>query len=590
MNAVNDPGYSAYVSTGLSQGLVLSGLLLDLESSNYSGGGSWADSSLNSNVATLSNGTGCNVNSYAFLNGLTNFTVPSVGNLSTFTVSAWYNQLDNSESYTGIIDSGYYFNEGTGIQNYFLGNGSLANQYAGGYATTNLGNQYSGNVPLNFYTWNNITTTFNGSDIKTYINNNLIETMTQVPDVTLVSADYLFIGGGNPSLASRRVTGLLGEALIYDRPLSSNEVSRNYAATLGQYPQNQLGISIDTNTSSLTVVYNSQPRPDILYWGDRTINSASNGIFTRVYADASRKIATLMTTANNLANITITGDSSNVLNTLIFNQNTPNDTLYIDQFNGISSLVIPNTTLYVRFNTVTNINSSVYTSFPPTVNNIEFINNNFTSVPLLSTTITNYLYFDNNPLTDFTNVLPTLPSIYILNAGLTSVPVLPSSILTLGLDSNALTDFTNIQPTLTTFRIKGCSLTSVPVLPSTILTLYMDNNALTDFTNIQPTLTTLGINNCGLTSAPVLPSSVINIDALTNPMSDLTNFSSPYYVALNLRSIDITQANAEAFATNLPTAFYYNNQIAIRTTLSPPLDFTTQPFIDASTRGWNIGD
>ena len=215
--AVNDPGYSLYRSTPVVYTPTTNGLLLYLDSTTYSGGSNWPDSSSNGRNATLVGATGQTINGYAFFDGSSYFTASNGAFLSTFTLSLWYQPFSVRENGAGLLVTS---SSPGNFQFYSDTNGSyqLYGQLTDGNIIT------SSSFPLS-NTWNNITITNNGTNLVTYLNNSNIGTVTP---------GYPLSNGGNPSTfllgggAGNPINGLIAQALIYDRALTSNEINRIY--------------------------------------------------------------------------------------------------------------------------------------------------------------------------------------------------------------------------------------------------------------------------------------------------------------------------------------------------------------------------
>ena len=220
--AVNDPGYS--VGTSASPEIIKSGLLLELESSNYSGG-TWNDSSGNGNNATVGSGTGQTQGGFVYFDGSTYFTAPNLGTLSNFTLSLWYRPLViPATNVLPIFGENY-----THPRNFMFGyqNG---NYYADAKDSMGTNIFDTGSINIQNNVWNNMVITCDGTQVIVYLNN-IAAISVGVTGTFVTSGGYIYIGGGNNA-----IEGLIGQALIYNRALTAEEVANNYNATSPTYP------------------------------------------------------------------------------------------------------------------------------------------------------------------------------------------------------------------------------------------------------------------------------------------------------------------------------------------------------------------
>ena len=229
-------------SNPTSSSIIQSGLLVDLESANYMGGATWLDSSPNNNNATLAAGAGILSNGYVYFNGATNFTLANLGFLPNWTLSIWYKppstftstvlvfgeEYNNNQNYSIVMDDGKYL-------------GCIANSTPFNGSNTILPSSnwndyivaYEGpSTTLNEGIWNNFVVTYDGTTMKNYLNKTVIGT-SNLSVTPISSGQPICVGGGD--VFGNYITGLFGEALIYNRALSANEVTSNYNATSNYY-------------------------------------------------------------------------------------------------------------------------------------------------------------------------------------------------------------------------------------------------------------------------------------------------------------------------------------------------------------------
>ena len=90
-------------------------------------------------------------------------------------------------------------------------------------------------------TWYHATGTFNGTDLKAYINGELKKTTTIASTLIETSTYNLNIGKGPfvPEVNNRRFKGKIDEVRIWNRSLSSDEVYQQYISNLNKFNQSQ---------------------------------------------------------------------------------------------------------------------------------------------------------------------------------------------------------------------------------------------------------------------------------------------------------------------------------------------------------------
>ena len=221
-------------------GLVKEGLVLQLDAGifNTVTGTTWYDLSGNSNNGTLTNGPTFNsgnggsivfdgVNDGILLAG------SSTLSLNTMAISSWNYS-------TNYQQSGFMFEKTT--------NGSVNTQYSlfynsgnntiyyrtYGLSTTDLTVNTSTAGVVNSQ-WNNVVATFDGTNKRIYVNgvlkatsSNLTGTVTQ----NSTGTSYIGIFG---SFAGYPFNGKISNTTIYNRALSSTEITQNYNALKGRY-------------------------------------------------------------------------------------------------------------------------------------------------------------------------------------------------------------------------------------------------------------------------------------------------------------------------------------------------------------------
>jgi hypothetical protein len=229
-------GYDQFrVATYLSRKWGLSlptapSLLLFLQGSQaiVAGTPSWPDQSPHEvSGITLENGTAAldETNIAVSLDGSSDWVIPNLGSHNAFTVNVWYKDLGTSgETESPCILAEEY---DTNPINYAIlrGQGITTGMWACGFFLDNtwyLGPEFA----LTPSTWMNIQFTWDGSDVKTYINGSLLGTVNH--------SGATASSGGLPIRLGRRwdnpeyMTGLLGEVRIYSKALTDAEVLADY--------------------------------------------------------------------------------------------------------------------------------------------------------------------------------------------------------------------------------------------------------------------------------------------------------------------------------------------------------------------------
>jgi Concanavalin A-like lectin/glucanases superfamily/Fibronectin type III domain len=228
VQAVNDPGYSLKVFTpNFSPGSVIQdGLLVWLSAPEYAGSGTWFDKTSNNFDATLENGTiAKNMDGNGIvLDGSTNYEFPFIGSHSTFTMSVWFKRTGNSDSGAAIVTQNFTSDT---INMVIVGNelGFGDTEFAGGFYNNAWYIGAPQIFPLN--EWVNMVITWDGTFINTYINDVFVNAALPFASSGSINANTYRIGRrwDLPSY----VRGEIGEVLIYNRALTSGEISSNYS-------------------------------------------------------------------------------------------------------------------------------------------------------------------------------------------------------------------------------------------------------------------------------------------------------------------------------------------------------------------------
>lgn len=214
--------------------LVQQGLILNLDAGNpysYAGAGTtWYDTSLNNYTGTLTNGpVYSNTNGGIIVFDGSNDFVDLTG--ATFSISG-----NASRSMFAWVKTTYNGNQG------FIATGTPANSQA--FILVKYGS-YVGVMGYNndFYpssgkaiadgVWHYVGATFDGTNIRTYVDGVLDNTSGTFTYSTTGQNNY--VGRSNHAGNENFINGSMGNAQIYNRTLSAAEVLQNYNATKGRF-------------------------------------------------------------------------------------------------------------------------------------------------------------------------------------------------------------------------------------------------------------------------------------------------------------------------------------------------------------------
>lgn len=167
------------------------------------------------------------------LDGSSNWIIPNLGSHNAFTVNVWYKDLgtDAGTESPCILSEEY----STTPINYAItrGQGITAGKWACGFFSTTSSWNFGTEFDLSGNEWLNIQFTWDGADIKTYINGTLIGTVNHSGSTASSSGLPIRLGRrwDNPEY----MTGLLGEVRIYSRVLTGAEVLADYNASTGTF-------------------------------------------------------------------------------------------------------------------------------------------------------------------------------------------------------------------------------------------------------------------------------------------------------------------------------------------------------------------
>ena len=228
--------------------IVSSGLVLYLDAGNvlsYSGSGSaWTDLSGNSNTATLTaSPTYDSSNSGSLLfNGSTQWatiTNPSTLRNQNFTVSIWFKPATQSSALKSIIDFDHAIGSG---QNWVMqSEDALTNKYwyfasYDGAAFQPVGNYGAGKgMQFTSSVWQNFVFTKSGTSFIGYRDGTQTFTATASSATVSYGASSNMRIAGAVSAAGREFNGNISQVLMYNRAITSTEVTQNYNSIKNRY-------------------------------------------------------------------------------------------------------------------------------------------------------------------------------------------------------------------------------------------------------------------------------------------------------------------------------------------------------------------
>lgn len=216
-----------------SPSIVTSGLVFCPDAANlrsYPGTGTtWYDASGNGNTGTLTNGPvyTSGINGYFSFDGVDDLaTFPSTTstNISTvLTASVWVYYISGNgrifqkdgPSNTRCWEIGGYG-----------GTFRMEMWHSSGTGTIGYGNSLTVNG------WTHLALVFNGTDILMYQNNSLITTVNFPGDIRTDAATPLYLGG---YWSGEFLNGRIANAQLYNRALSTTELTQNFNALRGRY-------------------------------------------------------------------------------------------------------------------------------------------------------------------------------------------------------------------------------------------------------------------------------------------------------------------------------------------------------------------
>ena len=197
--------------------------------------GAWQDQSSSANNAILETGTATKntAGNGLVLNGSTAWTFPNMAVGNSWTAGVWYKETEavngsfilTQKAVTGS-SAGLEGNNSLETINLYIGDNGNGTITAGFYNTA----WYSGQ-PVTLNGWTNIQATWDGTNLKTYVNGTLTD--SSQPGGTSVDRVTQYVIGGNAN--SVYAKGEIGEVRIYNYPLTQSQVTADYNASYNTF-------------------------------------------------------------------------------------------------------------------------------------------------------------------------------------------------------------------------------------------------------------------------------------------------------------------------------------------------------------------
>lgn len=230
-------------------GIVTDGLVLNLDAGNpasYSGTGTtWVDLSGNGNHGTLENGVSYNSANQGSLvfDGIDDYVLGTIdGSIFTgdFTQSAWVKKLNVDQIWQGVFSNSYLGAIYTYVMTFGNGSGSAPFNSVG---TNQLGLSEVGvflDVGNHLNKWMNITITKTGSTltIYCYIDGTLLQTTGTIDwnSGNFSTTNNYLVGAHWENFQNTTpLQGNISQVLLYNRVLTSQEITQNFNALKGRY-------------------------------------------------------------------------------------------------------------------------------------------------------------------------------------------------------------------------------------------------------------------------------------------------------------------------------------------------------------------
>jgi hypothetical protein len=228
--------------------------LVLLNAINYTSG-TWNDDSGNGRNASLEVGTASKnaAGNGLVLNGSTAWTFPNVALGNVWSIGVWYKNTGSPTGNPALITQKTSGSSINAIVGYFNGT-SYDNRFFNG-------SYYTG-TPFTFTNaWTNVQVTWDGTNLRTYINGSLVSSI--IGGVAVDNGSTYRIGGDIQETPVGFLTGEIGEVRIYKHALTASDLSNDYNSSYNTFytppPVRLLDLATnatDTGSSPQTVIIN----------------------------------------------------------------------------------------------------------------------------------------------------------------------------------------------------------------------------------------------------------------------------------------------------------------------------------------------
>ena len=212
--------------------------ILLLKAVNYRSG-AWQDESTSANNASIATGNPSKNTrgNGIILDGETSWTFPNVAVGNSWTAGVWYKE---TESVNGAFiltqqraTSGPVGLPGNEAENTYTPLNLYIGDNGTGIITAGFNdNTWHSSQPVTLNGWTNIQATWDGTNLKTYVNGTLTD--SSQPGGTSVDGSLPYFIGGNYN-ASAYAKGEIGEVRIYNYPLTQEQVTADYNASYNTF-------------------------------------------------------------------------------------------------------------------------------------------------------------------------------------------------------------------------------------------------------------------------------------------------------------------------------------------------------------------
>ena len=217
------------ISPNITQNIYTSGLIMNLDAATLSiNPTTWTDS-VNNLVFTLFGSPVYNSGNggYLLFDGSSQYayTSTSFASLNTWTLDSWYYYNNTSSGQNGQI-----ITEALGSNvaiNYKLGYKASGAFVSGGYHTPSTWYETTPYTLTN-NTWNNIICTYDGINIKIYVNGTLVQTNAGGGTLVSGSAGILLMSEWSYGNLQGILGGRLGIVRMYNKDIGSTGVTQNF--------------------------------------------------------------------------------------------------------------------------------------------------------------------------------------------------------------------------------------------------------------------------------------------------------------------------------------------------------------------------